>query len=173
MEKGPRSNTFLPYDWYSPLLAYQLTTVCECEGGNTRCQLETGGVWSVISSSDPQPWSHQQQPCWGTDRGAMKGALSLLQSRVFGQTWLDSIPHTALITHPGHWAGVHSGTPTSQISFRIPHLRCWQGDTHTHTLRVLSSILTVPLRNHNSFVHSLPTAQTAIISPKSLNTSCF
>lgn len=92
------------YNWF--IVCLFCPTSSSQPKSNSPCQLERGGVWSVISSSDPQPWSHQQQPCSETDRRAMKRAFSLLQSLAFWQTWLDSIPHAALITHP-EWYHKH------------------------------------------------------------------
>lgn len=46
-------------------------------------------------------------------QGGNERAQRLLQSLVSGQTWLDSIPLTALITHPRCRARVHKGTTIS------------------------------------------------------------
>lgn len=63
-------------------------------------------------------------------QGGSEIALRLLQSLVSGQTWLDSIPLTALITHPRCWARVRKGTP---ISLTHSNTHTYNADKETHT----------------------------------------
>lgn len=90
-------------------------------------------------------------------QGGSEIALRLLQSLVSGQTWLDSIPLTALITHPRCWARVRKGTPIS-LTHSNTHTYNADKETHTHPEVVITrsesttALFTVcPLLTHLSF----------------------
>ena len=75
MRRGWKSNSLPLYhhSWLESACADMAIKCCVCEREAGDSPQTGEGVWSVISRSDPQPWSHQQESDSGTERGgAMK-----------------------------------------------------------------------------------------------------
>lgn len=106
-------------------------SVCESDAGNTSCQLKRVEVLSVISCSDPQSWSHQQQqqPCSGTDMGGMKE----LQPTTAGLAgWILTVLSSWLVNRrPLTTANTHNNT----------HLRNYTAATRIQLLPIFFASL--------------------------------